>query len=275
MKKIFLFFLFFVGLLCFLVYCIEDNPHDFHETQCVVCHQGDPSSALSLVGSSPTLACNQCHGDILKSGFMHPYDVEPDKVDIPRDFPLSSTGLIVCTTCHDVHASNRNFQGEKTFFLRRQLLGRQFCVTCHSGGTLGGRSSHETVLGEAHFQSEYIAISEGQELDQTSKNCISCHDGSYASSVSITTGVWQHSSDYGGNRLGAKHPIGIDYEEARLRAGRKTDLRPISMVDERLQFFDGKLGCGTCHDPYSHLDNDLVMSNRRSVLCFACHMLDS
>ncbi|MCB2183402.1 MAG: hypothetical protein KQH63_15315 [Desulfobulbaceae bacterium] len=274
MKKIFFFSLLFVAFLWLIVFCLEKNPHDFNENQCVICHQGDPSSTLSLGQSSPTLACNNCHAAILESGFMHPYDVRPDKVVIPMDMPLSPNGLIVCTTCHDVHAGNMDPLSEKTYFLRRQLRGREFCLICHSQSGLSGTMGHEFALGEAHFQSEYISSSYGQEIDETSKNCISCHDGSYASSVSISTGVWQHSSDYIGDGMGRKHPIGIDYEQARLRYGRKTDLRPVEQVDQRIQFFEGKIGCGSCHDPYSHLDNDLVMANQHSALCFACHMLD-
>ena len=70
------------------------------------------------------------------------------------------------------------------------------------------------------------------------------------------------------------HPIGIDYEAARTRPGRKTDLRPMSAVDPRIKFFDGKVGCGSCHDPFIDTDNDLVMTNRGSALCFACHAVD-
>ena len=72
----------------------------------------------------------------------------------------------------------------------------------------------------------------------------------------------------------SSHPIGIDYEEARTRAGRKTDLRPMDQVDQRILFFDGKVGCGTCHNPYGELMSHLVMENSRSRLCFACHMID-
>jgi len=275
MKKTFLFSIIFFGALCLLVYCLERNPHAFKESDCVLCHQGDPTSPTSLPAGSPTLACTGCHADILKSGFMHPVDVRPDQVKIPADFPLSRSGLIVCTTCHAVHETPLDTFAEKTYFLRRPLRGRAFCASCHTQGSLDG-GGHQLVLGEAHFQSRYISTGVGQELDETSKNCISCHDGTYGSSVPVTGGVWQHSSNYGsaGTKLGSKHPIGINYEEARLKHGRKTDLRPISLVDQRLQLYNGRLGCGTCHDPYSHLAKDLVMSNERSALCFACHQME-
>lgn len=275
MKKSVFIPLFFLWALSLLVYCLERSPHDFAESECGLCHQGDPAAADSLFLDSSTVACTGCHGDILRSGFMHPVDVRPEQVGIPRDFPLARSGLLGCITCHSVHSDHLDGAGEKTYFLRRQERGRAFCASCHTRATLAG-SGHQQSLGEAHFQSKYISIGYGQELDETSKNCISCHDGTYGSSVSISSGVWQHSSNYDsvGMGLDRKHPIGIDYEESRLKHGRKTDLRPIAMVDRRIQLYNGRLGCGTCHNPYSNLEDDLVMSNARSALCFACHQLD-
>ncbi|MEW6290916.1 MAG: cytochrome c3 family protein [Thermodesulfobacteriota bacterium] len=275
MKRSVLFFLLFLGGLSLLVYCLERSPHDFAESECGMCHRGDPAAASSLLPEGSTVACTGCHGDILRSGFMHPVDVRPVQVRIPRDFPLARSGMIVCTTCHGVHSAHIDTLGQKTYFLRRQERGRAFCAGCHSQATLAG-GGHELGLGEAHFQSKYISTGYGQELDETSKNCISCHDGTYGSSVSISSGVWQHGGNYAsaGVGLDRKHPIGIDYEEARAKHGRKTDLRPLAMVDPRIQLYDGRLGCGTCHNPYSHLDKDLVMSNERSALCFACHQMD-
>ncbi len=271
MKKI-PFFIFFLIGFALLVYCLEPNPHDFNESQCVICHQGDTNYAVSLVQGSPSEACSQCHADIFDSGYMHPIDIRPETVDIPRDFPLSSVGMITCNTCHDVHSSNNLPLGGKSYFLRRLEQGKAFCASCHVGQSFDPADGHKQALAEAHFQSKYISMGYGQLLDPTSKNCITCHDGAYASSVSINAGVWQHSGDMGSSRFStSKHPIGIDYEAARLKYGRKTDLRPISMVDPRLLFFEGKIGCGTCHNPYSALANDLVMSNQRSALCFGCH----
>ena len=260
-----------VLLLAVIVFCLEKNPHDFAESQCVLCHQGDPAAPFSLARSHPSQACAACHPDILASGFLHPVDIVPDKVRIPADFPLSHTGMITCNTCHDVHSPVITGFGDKSYFLRRHERGRAFCLSCHYSGQMVG---HAQYLGEAHFQSKYISSDTGSELDPTSKNCISCHDGTFASSVSISTGSWQHSSNYPGKGLGRKHPIGVDYEAAMNRHDRKTDLRPISMVDKRINFYNGKLGCGSCHDPYSYHESALVMSNKRSALCFACHEMD-
>ena len=272
MNKALFFFILFFFAVAILVYCQGNNPHDFQDSECSICHQGDPASPISLAGSE-TRTCISCHADVYDSGYMHPVNVVPEHVEIPGDMPLSRNGLITCNTCHDVHTDYETGFGERTFFLRRLERGRAFCVACHTDNYFSS-TGHAETLGEAHFQSKYISIGIGEEIDSMSKNCITCHDGAYGSAVTISTGSWQHSGQYTGDSMGGKHPIGVDYEMARLRNARKTDLRHISQVDKRIQFFDGAVGCGSCHNPYSQHETKLVMSNRRSALCFACHALD-
>lgn len=274
MKTVFWAF-FFVAGMALTVSSLEQSPHRYKEAECALCHRGEPG-AKTVDEALTARACLRCHRDFIRKGFMHPVDVRPVKAMVPRDLPLSSNGMVSCTTCHRVHAPHQTEYGARTYFLRRKEQGRTFCASCHRQATLNGDSGHQALLGEAHFQSMFIASDRGGSIDETSRNCISCHDGTYATSVRVSAGVWRHSSNYTGaaNGLGAKHPIGIDYEGARLRHGRKTDLRPLASVDKRIQFFDGKVGCGSCHNPFSPLENDLVMENRHSALCFACHMID-
>lgn len=264
------------GLLLFslfgalMTYCLGTNPHDFPQSQCILCHTGDPNSPEFLNVKSSSLTCKTCHQEIFEGGFIHPVDIIPEKATVPRDMPLSKTGLLTCDTCHDVHADYK----KSTNFLRRQEPPQIFCVICHNDGSTG--NSHMSTLAEAHFTAGHIASENGMTgtLDSLSKNCIGCHDGTQGSSVPINTGNWDHSSSFSGPTLGKKHPIGIQYEQARLRPGRKTDLRPINEVDKRINFFDGQIGCCSCHNPYSQDQDQLVMSDMRSALCFACHMMD-
>ena len=138
------------------------------------------------------------------------------------------------------------------------------------GGSI--KAGHAGMIGEAHFQPKYVQTSSSQAIDPLSKNCISCHDGSFASSVNINAGAWTHRKELMPHDAGS-HPIGVDYENARAAKGRRTLLRPIGMVDRRVRFFDGKVGCGSCHDPYSTIEKRLVMSDARSRLCFSCHQV--
>lgn len=258
-------------LVAVIAYCLNNGPHDFTETECFLCHQGDITHG-ELKGSGITFLCTQCHKDLFSEGYMHPYDVLPQKVhDIPPDFPLDINGRITCNTCHDVHADFETPFGTPSNYLRRFETGKEFCDLCHAAA--GEAKGHAAFLGEAHLSSKYIAVVPEQEIDSLSKNCISCHDGSFATSVSISSGYWTHQASSFSKSMN-NHPIGIDYEQARLEHSKKTDLRPIAMVDRRLLFFDGKIGCGTCHNPYASELLYLVKSDFRSQLCFSCHMID-
>ena len=67
-----------------------------------------------------------------------------------------------------------------------------------------------------------------------------------------------------------EHPVGVRY---RRDAGRRSGspLVPLDAVDPRIRLFDDRVGCGSCHSPYSTRDDQLVMSNERSRLCLSCH----
>ena len=90
--------------------------------------------------------------------------------------------------------------------------------------------------------------------------CLSCHDGSLASGVI-------HGARQGlPLDLRAGHPVGLAY-----RVGRGGSLRPPASVDHRIRLPDGRVGCGSCHSPYSGERFMLVVPNDGSRLCLACH----
>jgi len=261
-----------IGISFWLVYSLVENPHDFSQSECTTCHfkrpvkKDDPDSKIMVMPVS--MLCERCHRDLLNR-YNHPIDVIPVNAEIPPDMPLSYRGVLTCSTCHDIHSPAYTPFGGKTLFLRRFTRGRLFCIVCHKEGEF----THKTAMTEVHMKSKYFEVYSGETIDPLSANCISCHDGSYATSVPVRAGIWQH-----GNGLdlsqGGNHPIGVDYEAARMKPKRKTDLRPMAMVDPRIKFFNGKIGCGSCHDPFSDKPGKLVMSNEESRLCYACHYID-
>ncbi|MBI4685662.1 MAG: cytochrome c3 family protein [Nitrospirae bacterium] len=259
------------GIALAAVYSMEKEPHKFPQSKCPSCHAMDLQGRVvkGQMAAPVSLSCRECHEDVFEEGYMHPVDVSPQNVRIPADMPLSNYGHVTCSTCHDIHSPYLTPYGAPSRYLRRYETGRKFCDVCHKGMMKG----HKGTLGEAHFRSKYIVTSPSQEIDSTSKNCISCHDGSFSQSATIKAGTWTHGKDFIQHDMGS-HPIGIDYESARVTRGRKTDLKPMGMVDRRIRFFNGKIGCGSCHDPYSSLKGKLVMSDEQSRLCLACHMID-
>ncbi|MDI6728392.1 MAG: cytochrome c3 family protein [Thermodesulfovibrionales bacterium] len=253
--KVFLSLAFISILFIISVHAAIQSIHSFSENECMNCHidyKKDPGSLKAPV----TLLCKKCHEDITSTS-SHPSDIYPVSTRIPPDLPLHN-GMVTCNTCHNIHRERFLTSGEKTYFLRRTKLGRAFCVSCHMVKPEG----HVETLVAAHPSKKYKVMDRSKTIDPISMECIGCHDGIQGSNVEhrLGPGIWSHES--------YSHPISVDYNVSRMKGKR---LKPISMVDRRIRFFDGRIGCGTCHDLYSKLPKKLVMSNNRSKLCFECH----
>jgi len=257
-----------------VVYSKGKGAHDFANTECATCHADGSSAMTAEAYAALTAKCMTCHTTLYDKGYMHPVDIMPQKVKVPLDFPLSPSGTLTCATCHDVHTDQETPMGKKSFFLRRYEKGKRFCDICH-GNAAGLASGHGATFREAHFDSKYIA-DEGseQEIDSMSRNCLTCHDGSIGSSVRVNAGSWRHAENFLEYDSGGMHPIGMRYRDI-VKRKKKSMLRPLEAVDKRIRFFDdGKVGCGSCHDPYSSISKKLVIEDTQSRLCFACHQMD-
>lgn len=105
------------------------------------------------------------------------------------------------------------------------------------------------------------------DIDSMSHSCLECHDGSLGPDEPVVfQGVPSaNPSDYERR----DHPIGMNYQYSSLSpALRKKDQLPSNML-----FIESKVGCLTCHDPLNNtVQNNLVISNLCSALCFACHI---
>lgn len=262
----------FLLFMAMIVYSMLKQPHRFGQSECPTCHVMGPSGKISGRNMTAAVAmlCRDCHEKIFSEGYMHPYNIRPQTTVIPKDMPLDQDGNLTCATCHDVHSSYFTPYGTPSHFLRRYDFGADFCKACHPKINSFTRG-HKESFGQAHVTktSKYKALDNDVMFDPVSRNCLSCHDGSAATNVSSGKTVAIHS-----NSLmqfdGGQHPIGINYERART-TNRKLALKPIGLVDGRVQFFDGKIGCCSCHNPYSQIEKRLIMSDRGSSLCFACH----
>lgn len=104
--------------------------------------------------------------------------------------------------------------------------------------------------------------------------CLSCHDGTVATSTigsahAILIGVREGFGAPGEEGL-RDHPIGVKYPSGR------RDYRPESFVvsQGRVRLPGGRVECISCHDPHNEagVDGMLVVSNRRSALCLTCHV---
>lgn len=240
-----------------IAYTLMTVPHEFGDDECPKCHMDVKNNPKALTGTITEL-CRECHKKQSKKS-SHPVDIAPVSVSVPRDLPLTN-GLLTCNTCHNIHEVRFNAFGEKTFFMRRPAIGRDLCLACHKASK--GPSNHIEIISVAHLRTKYSVTDKASPLDPMSIDCIGCHDGNVGKDIiaGIGAGAWKHNN--------GSHPVGVSYRQCRMRKGKLT---APEKLDKRIRFFNGKIGCGTCHDLYSSNRMQLVISNDGSRLCFACH----
>ncbi len=220
-----------------------------------------PQSAVGAARLGPGIAaasdsCLKCHQ--VDPLFSHPIDVIP-KVGMRSNLPLRE-GRMTCMTCHYEPGPDHAIQGRARAtgdaLLRTGAASELLCMECHIADST---SKHGAGIGKAHLAwpgRKPAAII--NELDTESQNCLTCHDGATASAVSTRPTP-------GAGVFGNSHPVGVNYS----RGPAQTVAAQVR--DSRIRLFEGTVGCGSCHSPYSRQPGQLVMSNFKSALCLSCH----
>ncbi len=254
---------------CLVYSALQNNAHDFSDSQCVDCHAITPvkgkRETLRMTASVETL-CRRCHKKS-EDSLSHPVEMVPVTIVSPADLPLSWEGKMTCATCHDIHtASHPGFDG-RWYYLRRAVTGQAFCIACHRDSAIIQKKgdSHARDLGVAHMR---FTEGTGGRIDKVSLACMSCHDGALATKADVKTGTWRHGNALSsGYDAQGSHPIGVTYRRAMKRGG----LIPLERLNPKIRLINGKIGCTSCHDIYSKLRKMLVLSNEGSRLCLECH----
>jgi predicted CXXCH cytochrome family protein len=245
-------------------------PHKFSDSECLECHftipQAGETRPYRFIDSIDKL-CMRCHEDL--KTVSHVVDVAPTMA-IPQELPLDESGRITCATCHDPHLPPTDpFTGKKTYFLRDGLVGKAECALCHTTELSAiHQPTHRPAMDRAHGFSSYTVLYPDPPLDSLSIMCIDCHNapGSFQKTYP-GAGIWKHGPD-----MGLSHPIGTDYRDAAMR---DKQLKAMIDLDHRLLFFEGRIGCCTCHDPYrpgGGVDLRIGVKGGFQDLCLACHI---
>jgi len=241
---------------------LDGDGHDFRG-RCEFCHlsmptENDPGRFTRDI----SYLCQECHNISVQNS--HPFGMVPS-MPVPEDFSLDWAGRMTCATCHDPHMENTAGAG---MYLRGSATGKDFCDLCHRGTLPLEGGTHVGSVGIAHSKSGVVddPNSFNQVLDAISLECLNCHDGVIASDASYKV-LGGDAVTY--QRNGLSHPIGMDYRQAALQ---DRELRPIEMLSPAIAFYDGKVGCASCHSPYSAKRRMLVVDNVGSALCLECHI---
>jgi predicted CXXCH cytochrome family protein len=260
---------------------LSHTGHDFTDQQCGDCHAMTPIKGKreTLRMTAPVrYLCSRCHSSHIENSLSHPVEMVPVSAIPPADLPLSWDGYMTCSTCHDIHAASHDTLLTGRGSLRRNVSGAELCSACHtaSAGAAGSKGStkHTAMMPLAHVNSKNMKFVpdtdlRGGKIDKISKMCLGCHDGSVGSDVNapVRSGSWKHGGSFSSQDPQGSHPIGMKYRGAAKRGG----LRPMGMLDRAIKLVDGRVGCPSCHDPYSKERAFLVMSNNGSRLCLQCH----
>lgn len=100
------------------------DPHDFKRKEfCSHCHEPEPP----MLRLDEVTTCTRCHANIVGD---HPVTRHPirkmPKISIPAKLPLTESGEMVCSTCHEPH--------NKTKFSKMLRVDYfTLCSACHKG----------------------------------------------------------------------------------------------------------------------------------------------
>lgn len=244
--------------VCVTLWSNFDNEGHEFSGRCDFCHLTAPQMDQEVKFTrSISYLCQECHSVSRENS--HPIGVLPS-MEIPDGFLLDWAGKMTCATCHDPHSSADNQ------YLRSDTRGREFCSLCHQGflpldphiGTVSIAHSKSGIYESDSFLAEV--------LDPISLECLGCHDGVIASDAAYKI-MGGDAVTY--ERDGLSHPIGMDY---RATAMEDRELRDVNSLSPYIALYEGKVGCASCHNPYSSEHRMLTRNNYGSALCLECHI---
>ncbi|TYO98807.1 putative CXXCH cytochrome family protein [Geothermobacter ehrlichii] len=250
-----------VGSLSLTGFSTGRGKHDF-TGKCELCHLVAPQKGQpGIFVQDIDYLCKTCHQIV--EGSSHPSEVAPS-MKLPKVYTLDWQGRITCATCHNPH--DEDAEGNP-YMLKTALRGKAFCQSCHKD-LFRDPKKHLSATRIAHTKSWTPPTKEtlDQALDQVSLDCLECHEGSVGPAANYTIAD-QHNLTFQG--MNFSHPIGMDYAKA---AASNRELRPIDDLSPMISLYEGKVGCASCHNPFSHEKVMLVFDNKRSALCYECHL---
>ncbi len=130
------------------------NPHEFDKVGCTHCHLVVPGQGRILQRNvfrkNIDDLCQECHAASLEDNINHRVGIRPS-MKVPEDLHLNGRGEISCITCHDPHAEYLSAKtGNRTWFLRRQMLKRELCIACHAAENYQEPKTTITMLAPAN-----------------------------------------------------------------------------------------------------------------------------
>lgn len=225
------------------------------ELMCLSCHDGSTEDSRSKVWLLD----------------MHKTGMKPsDKVKIPKLFPLSIDGEMMCATCHSAHSNPTDTTIERSVFLRITNNDSIMCEMCHVA-QLPPSVNHPLHEGKEPLPDRIFA--EGAVPSFTDSRhviCESCHTphGGVERNLIYTKEksalcIICHPDKIDDTNAPVtqqvNHPLHVEFKtdparEITLQAGEKNALE-----------------CLSCHKVHQHAEETKALVAQRELLCGYCH----
>lgn len=225
------------------------------ELMCFSCHDGSTEDSRSKVWLLD----------------MHKTGIKPtENVKIPKLFPLSKDGKIVCATCHSAHSNPTDTSIERSIFLRITNNDSILCEMCHLN-QMPKENNHPIHAGKNPLPKQIF--SEGGVASYTDVKhviCESCHTAHAGvdrnlvytmsgSALCIICHADKVDPDPTLPEKGENHPLRVEFKtdptlKISLQAGEKNTLQ-----------------CLSCHKVHQHAPGSKALVAPRDPLCSFCH----
>lgn len=204
---------------------------------------------------------------------------------------VAASGCLGVLALADIEGSSHDFSNSS-------WAGGEICKPCHTphfaDTEVGFLWAHEmstqvyTLYGESEANSSPGGVN---ELDQFSRMCLSCHDGTIALNDFHNGGgppifIDEHAQIGGDGNLSDDHPIGVT---ANYPTGGNSGLNVPTLTTSGFWGFGGGffpeiplfpfnneqvVSCSSCHTPHAKagIDHLLRRDNQGSQLCLTCHI---
>jgi predicted CXXCH cytochrome family protein len=234
-------------------YETEDVAGD--EMMCFSCHDGSTEDSRSKVWLL----------DMHKTGV-----VPSDKVKIPKLFPLSHEGKMMCATCHSAHSNPTDTSIERSIFLRITNNDSIMCEMCHVN-QLARIENHPIHEGKEPLPDRIFA--EGATPSFTDPRhviCESCHTphGGVERNLVYTLVDSGLCAICHGDKIDAEGAPPAEQVNHSLFVKFKAD--PTLRIELK-QGEGGTLQCLSCHKVHQHAPGSKALVAGKKTLCGYCH----
>ena len=209
------------------------------QVACTRCHAGGEAATVS-----DDAACRVCHTVAVRIGAAKlAFHAQPN-----RD----------CLDCHAFHAPEQVRAGAVVFrFAHGEAAARDLCRSCHAPG------SDLAVLDDDHRAAAAVYHVDSSQLTglTPSQSCLLCHGGAAGDArAQLAASPAPRFAEH------ASHPFGVA-----VRPGGEGGFPVRPRIDARLELFDGRIECQTCHRLGAGTADLLVALDGPDGLCLGCH----